>query len=356
MNFIAIMAGGVGSRFWPASRESLPKQFLDILGIGKSLLRLTYERSLNLVPNENILIVTNAKYRELVMEHLPELPVENILCEPSRNNTAPCVAYTALRVESMDQDGVMAILPSDHVIMKEKEFEVRINEAFKFAKENKALITLGIQPTRPDTGYGYIELGENGSDDIFEVRSFREKPELEKARAYVDDGGYVWNAGIFIWSVESILDAFKKNASQIYEVLTRNRSVYGTFNEQSYIDLNYPETEKISVDYAIMERAENVYCLPADIGWSDLGTWTSLHALLDKNDHGTVLLGEGDTGSSRDSLIRSHSSEKLIVAEGLDNFIVIDEKDVLLIWPKDREQEIKQLRERIDQRYDGKYS
>lgn len=357
MKYIAIMAGGVGSRFWPASREELPKQFLDILGTGRSLIRLTYERSLELVPNENILIVTNAMYKSLVMEHLPELPQENILCEPSRNNTAPCVAYTALRIKAMDENGVMAILPSDHVIMKEKEFIDRIEQAFDFASENEALVTLGIQPSRPDTGYGYIELAQNekGQEDIFKVRSFREKPDLETAKEYVSSGDYMWNAGIFIWSVRSILNAFEQHATQIYEVLTEDEAVYGTSGEQFYIDIQYPKTNKISVDYAIMENADNVYSIPADIGWSDLGTWTSLHALLDKDKNGNVKLGEVMSMDSKNTLIKSGVQDKLIVVEGLEDFLVIDEEDVLLIWPKDREQEIKQLREKIGSGYNDRY-
>lgn len=353
MKFIAIMAGGVGSRFWPSSRENLPKQFLDILGTGKSLLRLTYERSLKIVPNESILIVTNARYKELVLEHLPELPQENVLCEPSRNNTAPCVAYTALRIASIDASGTMAILPSDHVILKEDVFVEKIKQAMSYASTNDALMTLGIQPTRPDTGYGYIELGES-HDGIYNVKSFREKPDQKTAVQYVDSGDYVWNAGIFIWSVSSILAAYEKHANQIFETLTTRTEVYGTPDEQSYIDQQYPLTDKISVDYAIMENSKNVFCIPADIGWSDLGTWASLHAMLEKNANETVLLGEGLMEQSKNTIMKA-KGDKLIVAEGLNDFIVIDEDDVLLIWPKSREQEIKQLRSRIEDLYGDKY-
>lgn len=350
MKFIAIMAGGVGSRFWPASREALPKQFLDILGTGKSLLRLTYERSLKIVPNENILIVTNARYKPLVQEHLPELPIENILCEPSRNNTAPCVAYTALRIKAMDENGVMAILPSDHVILKEDEFVSKIERAMDFAGREQALVTLGIQPSRPDTGYGYIELDadRNDSDTVVKVNSFREKPNLSTAESYLASGDYVWNAGIFIWSVSSILAAYQNHAAQIVEVLTTNESAYGTPDEQDYINEQYPKTEKISVDYAIMEKAENVFTIPADIGWSDLGTWTSLHALLEKDQQQNVALGQILASGSKNCLIKSGVENKLMVVEGLEDFIVIDEKDVLLIWPKSREQEIKALRQSLE--------
>jgi mannose-1-phosphate guanylyltransferase len=355
-NYIAIMAGGVGARFWPASRERLPKQFLDIMGIGKSLLRLTYERSLKIVPNENILIVTNEQYKSLVVEHLPELPQENILCEPSRNNTAPCIAYTALRVESMSSDGVMIVLPSDHVILKEDIFVEKINTAVDFARTNDALLTLGIQPTRPDTGYGYIEMdNEAVQGDVIKVKSFREKPDKPTAEKYLSSGGYVWNAGIFIWSIRSILSSFQNNAPGILDILSSRKEVFGTSSEQPFINEWYPQTESISVDYAIMERSENVYTIPSDIGWSDLGTWASLHDMLDKNEKGTALLGEGMAMSTSNSLIKTYNG-KLVVAEGLDDFIVIDEKDVLLIWPKDREQEIKSLRSTIAEKFKGKYS
>ncbi len=348
------MAGGVGSRFWPASREELPKQFLDILGTGKSLLRLTYERSLKLVPNENILIVTNAKYKGLVNEHLPELPDDNILCEPSRNNTAPCVAYTALRIKALDPNGVMAILPSDHVILKEDVFAEKLNQAMTFAEGNEALVTLGIQPTRPDTGYGYIELGAEGENKVYKVDAFKEKPDMDTAKTYVENGGYLWNAGIFIWRADAILNAFQNHALQIYTTLTKDISKFGTREEQAYIDEQYPLTDKISVDYAIMEKSNVVYSIPADIGWSDLGTWNSLHALLNKDAAANAHLGNSIIGKSKNSLIKTQG-DKLVVVEGLEDFIVIDEDDVLLIWPKDREQEIKALRNEVEKKYGGKY-
>jgi mannose-1-phosphate guanylyltransferase len=344
--FIAIMAGGVGSRFWPSSREAYPKQFLDILGTGKSLLRLTYERCLSIVPNEHVLIVTNKQYEGLVSEHLPELPKRNILCEPSRNNTAPCVAYTALRIEAEAKDGVMAILPSDHIILKEEAFKNAIEKAFDFAANNDALLTLGISPSRPDTGYGYIEMGDEVEDGLHQVSAFREKPDLATAKQYLSTGNYVWNAGIFIWSVPAIIKAFNSSAPNILEVLTEDAQKIGSDEEQEYIDKVYPNTESISVDYAIMERASNVYTIPAEIGWSDLGTWASLHDIMDKNENGAVLIGEGDTRDSREVLIKGQPG-KLTIVEGLEDFIVIDEEDVLLIWPKSREQEIKALRNEL---------
>ena len=336
------MAGGVGSRFWPASTEETPKQFLDILGVGKSLIRLTFERFLNLVPAERILIVTNKKYKQITQEHLPELPEENILCEPSRNNTGPCVAYTALRLQAINPDAIFVTAPSDHVILKEQEFLDRIKEAFSYVEQNDAIVTLGIQPTRPDTGYGYIQMEDgNNSKGPQSVSSFREKPNLETAKNYVADGGYLWNAGIFIWKAEELLVSFDKSEPEITKVLTEDVSQFNTPNEQAYIDRVYPNTPSISVDYAILERADNVYTIPADIGWSDLGTWNSLHAYLDKDDNETVTLGaQTHLIDTSNSIIRT-DSDKVVVIKGLNNYIVVDEPGALLIYPKSDEQEIK---------------
>ena len=348
--YITIMAGGVGSRFWPASTEDTPKQFLDILGVGKSLLRLTFERFLNLVPAERILIVTNKKYKSLTQFHLPELPEENILCEPSRNNTAPCVAYTALRLRALNPNAVFVTAPSDHVILKEEAFLQKINEAFEYVESNQAIVTLGIQPTRPDTGYGYIEV--SGEEDvetkqIHKVASFKEKPNEGIAKSYLDAGNYLWNAGIFIWKAEDLINSFKLNAPEIINVLAEDESQFASANEQNYIDRVYPNTPRISVDYAILEKADNVYTIPADIGWSDLGTWNSLHAFLDKDQNFSVTIGDNThLIDTTNTIVRSDSS-KVVVIKGLDDFIVVDEPDALLIYPKGDEQEIKQVVEQV---------
>ena len=367
-HYITIMAGGVGSRFWPASTEETPKQFLDILGVGKSLIRLTFERFLKIVPAERILIVTNQQYKALTQLHLPEIPEKNILCEPSRNNTGPCVAYTALRLQAENPDAVFVTAPSDHVILKEEAFLEKIQQALTFVEKNDAIVTLGIQPTRPDTGYGYIEvegtglkvqgdltgkdiqmrvaspLGAGGSEGKpLEVLSFREKPDLKTAEEYLQAGNYFWNGGIFIWKAKDLLQSFQHNAPGIYSILTQDISKYNTTEEQSYIDRVYPDTPSISVDYAILEKADNVYTIPADIGWSDLGTWNSLHAFLDKDDNFTVTLGDNThLIDTEDSIIRS-DSKKVVVIKGLKNYIVVDEPDALLIYPKSDEQEIKQV-------------
>jgi len=293
-HYITIMAGGVGSRFWPASTEETPKQFLDILGVGKSLIRLTFELFLNLVPADRILIVTNKT-------------------------------------------------PSDHVILKEQAFLDRIKEAFSFVEQNEAIVTLGIAPTRPDTGYGYIQMQDSDADGPRSVSSFREKPNLETAKEYLEDGSYLWNAGIFVWKASELLKSFDKNEPEITRILSQDVSLYNTPEEQAYIDQVYPDTPRISVDYAILERADNVYTIPADIGWSDLGTWNSLHAYLDKDDNQTVTLGaKTHLIDTSNSIVRT-DSDKVVVIKGLDNYIVVDEPGALLIYPKSDEQEIKQV-------------
>ncbi len=354
MNYIAIMAGGVGSRFWPASREDKPKQFLDITGTGQSLLQMTVERFKKIVPVENIFIVTNKKYKELVKEQLPELSDNQIIGEPSRNNTAPCVAYTALKLASLDPNANMVVAPSDHLILKEDAFLEQIKKALDFASENDALLTLGIKPTRPDTGYGYIHFDE-GQNGVNPVKAFKEKPDLAKAKEYVASGDYLWNAGIFIWSVKSVLKAFENYANEIYKILSEDNSAYNTSSEQAYIDRVYPTTPSISIDYAIMEKADNVFTLPSDIGWSDLGTWGSLHAESKKDADNNVILAEKVIlAEAKNNMIRLPKG-KLAVIKGLEDFIIIDEGDVLLIYPKSEEQEIKQVRKEIENKIGEEY-
>jgi mannose-1-phosphate guanylyltransferase len=350
--FIVIMAGGVGSRFWPSSTNEKPKQFLDILGIGKSLIRMTFERSLSLVPAENIFILTNQKYKTLVKQHLPELPENNILCEPSMNNTAPCIAYSALRLKAIHPNSVFAVLPSDHVILKETEYQNIMEKAFSFAENNNVLVTLGIQPSRPDTGYGYIQCGESANekdikyDGFKKVLSFREKPDQHTAEAYLKSGDYLWNAGMFIWSVSAILDAFTKYAEDILTVLSEKEEMFGTSEEQNYIDQVYPSTRSISIDYAIMEQAENVYTIPAEIGWSDLGTWNSLHAYLESGDS-TVKIGDNIHLIDCEDVMVMSNNQKNIVIKGLKDYIVVDEDHAILIYPKSAEQEIKEVVQRL---------
>ena len=345
--YIAIMAGGIGSRFWPSSTTERPKQFLDILGVGKSLIRMTFERVLPLCPAEQIMVLTNKKYKALVMEHLPELPEKNILCEPSMNNTAPCIAYMALKIGQRDPEASFAVLPSDHVILKEDIYRQKLDQAFLFAENNDALVTLGISPTRPDTGYGYINyIPDAIKEGVYKVAAFKEKPDEAQAQKYLASGQYLWNAGMFVWSVRSILTSFRTNAPNIVHVLSKDISAYNTDREQDYIDEVYPDTENISIDYAILERADNVYTLPSDIGWSDLGTWSSLHAYMsDKTDQ--VTIGSNIHLINSNNIIVMSNNDKTIVINGLQDYIVVDEDHALLIYPKSDEQEIKEVVKRL---------
>ena len=345
------MAGGIGSRFWPASRTERPKQFLDILGVGKSLIRLTFERFLKLVPAENIFIVTNEMYKGLVKEHLPELTDNQILCEPSRNNTGPCVAYTAFKLYHLNPEANFVVAPSDHVILKEDEFIRQLQRALAYTADHDALLTLGITPTRPDTGYGYVQFEPEGKTGVHTVYRFTEKPPLEKAQAMLASGDYLWNAGIFVWSARSILKSFETHAPEIHRILSAGGGCYNTAKEQPFIDEHYPTTPNISVDFAIMEKSTNVFTIPADIGWSDLGTWASLHAEREQDAQGNVV--QGDKVIVQDvhnSLVRMPAG-KVAVIKGLDDFIVVDEGDVLLIWPKSEEQGIKGVTKEVEQRF-----
>ena len=343
-NYVAIMAGGIGSRFWPGSRQTMPKQFLDILGVGKSLIQLTYERFLNVAPKENIFIVTNKLYKDLVKEHLPDLTDNQILCEPSRNNTAPCVAYTAFKLENLNPDANMVVAPSDHIILNSPEFVRLVNKGLQFSNDNDALLTLGIQPTLPHTGYGYIQFGEAADSEVHKVIRFTEKPPLDKAKSFLASGDYLWNAGIFIWKARNVLKAYQQYASEIHEILGKGAPFYNTEEEQEFIDQFYPTTPDISVDYAIMENAQNIYTIPSDFGWSDLGSWGALFEEMDKDPHGNVInANKAILENVKDCLIRV-PKDKLVVLRGLEDYIVIDERNVLVVYPKTFEQEIKKVR------------
>ena len=350
------MAGGIGSRFWPASRTERPKQFLDILGVGKSLIRLTFERFLQLTTADRIFIVTNGIYKDLVKEHLPEIADNQILCEPSRNNTGPCVAYTAFKLKALDPEANFVVAPSDHIILKEDIFLDKIRKALSYTAENNALVTLGIEPSRPDTGYGYINFETEADTGVHKVIQFTEKPQLEKAKEFVASGQYLWNAGIFIWKAEHILASFKQHAEEIYTILSKGMNDYNTENEQAFVDENYPKTPSISVDYAIMEKAENIFTIPASFGWSDLGTWASLHAESDKDEQGNVINGDRVLHYDLSNSLVRMPANKLAVIKGLDDFIVIDEGDVLLIYPKSKEQEVKAIRNTVKEQYGDEYA
>jgi len=361
MQYVVIMAGGVGSRFWPASRTAKPKQFLDILGLGKSLIRLTFERFLKLVPASNIFVVTHADYEALVKEELPELGSAQILCEPSRQNTAPCVAYAAFKISELDPNASFVVAPSDHLIIKEEEFLRKIQQGLDFVSENDALLTLGIKPTHPNCGYGYINFDNYiASEEIYPVNCFTEKPDLKTAEAFFSGGQHLWNAGIFLWNVSSLLRAFEKYQPSMYASFKNIESKLNTAEERSVINLLYPGLESISIDYAIMEKADNVYTLPADIGWSDIGTWGALHEILEKDESGNALLADHSEQvilqESENCLIKSENSKKLIVIGGLNDYIVVDEADVLLIYPKNKEQEVKPLLKGIEEKFGERFS
>jgi mannose-1-phosphate guanylyltransferase len=354
-NYVLIMAGGVGSRFWPKSRNHFPKQFIDILGIGKSLLQLTYERFLKICPNSHICILTNKEYAGLVAQQLPDVLTENILLEPSRNNTAPCIAYAAYKIGKTNPDANIVVAPSDHLILKEEVFLDKIQIALDFSTENDALLTLGISPTRPDTGYGYIKY-QDGFEEVKKVDAYMEKPVLAKAEEYLASGDYVWNAGIFIWSAASLKNAFKKYAPEIAALFESGLSCYNTDRESEFINTKYPTSPNISIDYAILEKADNVYTIPADIGWSDLGTWASLHAVGEKDAANNMVNLDKINLKETSNCIIHLPKDKAAVIRGLDNYIVVDDGEVLLIYPKSEEQEIKQVAKDIVAEHGSKYA
>lgn len=344
------MAGGIGSRFWPSSRAARPKQFIDILGTGQSLMQMTYERARRFSAAEQILVLTNQQYQGLVANHLPEILAGNILTEPSRNNTAPCIAYAAFKLYQKDPEAIMVILPSDHLILKERIYDQKIQTAVEFVAENNALLTLGIQPTRPDTGYGYIQCArDEPGTEILAVKSFKEKPDLKTAMNYISSGEYLWNAGIFIWKAKDVISGFQRYQPALYELFEKGMADYNTGRESDFIEQYYPDAPKISIDYALMEKADNVYSVPADIGWSDLGTWASLWEVKQKDEQQNVLITENNVLLSETSgCIISKDPEKLAVIDGLTDYIVIDQKDVLLIYPKNKEQQIKNVIEGLE--------
>lgn len=341
------MAGGVGSRFWPMSTTEKPKQFIDVLGVGRSLLQLTFDRFKGICSPENVWVVTNRSYKDLVLEQLPEIPVTNILCEPCRRNTAPCIAYVSWRIKSKDRNANIVVTPSDHIVTNCEEFKRVISQCLKFTSETDAIITLGMKPTRPETGYGYIQADLSScsprNKEIFRVDSFREKPDLETAKKYIQNKSYFWNAGIFIWSVNTIVNAFRIYQPAISKIFESLQPVYGTPKEQEEIDLRFPECENISVDYAIMEKAEEIFVCPADFGWSDLGTWGSLLVQTKKDLYGNGVIGENVSLFDTHNCIVHILDKKKVVIQGLDGYIVADDGNKLLICKLSEEQRIKQF-------------
>lgn len=356
-NYCVIMAGGVGARFWPYSRNERPKQFLDFLGTGKSLIQLTYERFRKVVPAENILIVSNVLYKDLILEQLPDLHHEQVLLEPSRRNTAPCIDYAVHRIKAKTEKANIIVAPSDHLILNENEFLRIINQGIKFISENDSLLTLGITPNRPETGYGYIQV-EESKDNLHKVKTFTEKPNLELAKVFVDSGEFFWNSGIFLWNLQAIEHAFRMFLPDVNSQFEKGKNVYGTPQETIFIEEAYSSCPNISIDYGIMEKAKNVYVICAEFGWTDLGTWGSLYETLknskDANGNTSLSCNVNFYDSTNNLIVLEKG--KLAVIQGLNDSIVVESDDILLICKKEEEQRIRQFVGEINIKYDGKYN
>ena len=343
-NYYAIlMAGGVGSRFWPVSTSELPKQFHDMLGAGSTLIQKTFSRLSKIIPAENILILTNERYNDLVLEQLPMVKQEQVLLEPAMRNTAPCILYASLKIQKQNPNAIMVVAPSDHWIEDEDEFSRNLQQCFQFCLKENALMTLGIQPTFPNTGFGYIEFDKSDANPIKKVNQFREKPDYETAKSFLEAGNFLWNGGIFIWSVKSITEAFEKFQPQMNGLFQQGSESYNTANEKQFIATNYGKAENVSIDYAIMEKAKNVYVLQATFDWNDLGTWGQLHEKLDKDENNNgVINAKVVLENASNNIVRSDAN-KLVVIDGLHDYIIVDNENVLLIYPKSKEQDIKRI-------------
>ncbi len=338
------MAGGIGSRFWPYSRADHPKQFLDILGVGKTLLQLTLERIRSLLPPENILVVTNATYADLVRQQLPEIIEHNILLEPYRKNTAPCIAYACHKLLSRNSAAQAVLLPSDHFILGEEKFKATLLAALKITERQDIIVTIGVRPTRPDTGYGYIQFLESKQDgDLLKVKTFVEKPPPEMAATFCQSGDFLWNSGIFISNIRTMLNAYQHHLPEVNELFKKGKKVYDTPEEASFIDRTYALCPNVSIDTAIMEKAKNVMVMPATFGWSDLGTWVSLYEAYAKDYWGNAVKGKNVMIYDAHNCMIMVPAEKLVVVEGLEDFIVVDTHDALLICRKNQEQRIKEI-------------
>jgi len=345
--YCVIMAGGVGSRFWPMSTTEKPKQFLDILGVGRSLLQQTFDRFLPICKPEHIIIVTNELYKDLVLEQLPEIGEDQVLLEPHRRNTAPCIAYANYRILKQNPEANIIVAPADHLILNQQEFLRIINEGLRFVQDKDVLLTLGIKPSRPETGYGYIQMNSEEVDssvqELRKVKTFTEKPNLEMAKVFLDSGDFYWNSGLFIWSLKSINKAFKANLQEVDSLFDEIYDKIGTADESSVIGKTYSECKNVSIDYGVMEKADNVYVLCSDFGWSDLGTWGSLYEHSDKDEKGNTAGGEiVNLYEVNNTIVRSEAG-KTVVVQGLDDYIVVDSEKVLLICKKEEEQRIKQF-------------
>ena len=346
-NHLVIMAGGIGSRFWPMSTEERPKQFIDVLGVGRTLIQMTLDRFQGVCPMENVWIVTNERYADLVHEQLPDVPVDHILQEPCRRNTAPCIAYVSWRIKMTDPKANVVVSPSDHIVTNVDEFRRVITSCLKFASETDAVLTLGMKPTRPETGYGYIQADLTSNSprnrEIYRVDQFKEKPDLETAKHYISEHNFFWNAGIFVWSVETIVNALRVYAPRINNIFERIQNVMGTPQEQETINKVYPDCDNISIDYAVMENAEEIFVFPADFGWSDLGTWGSLLLQSQRDMYGNGLIGKNIHTFECHNCVVHTAQEKKVILQGLDGYIVAEHDDTLLVCKLSEEQRIRQF-------------
>lgn len=344
MNHLVIMAGGVGSRFWPMSTPEKPKQFIDVLGSGRTLLQLTVDRFKGICDSDNVWVVTSRRYAQLVKEQLPDIPDSNILLEPCMRNTAPCIAYVSWKIRKKDPKANLVISPSDHIVMDTTEFKRVIRKGLEFTAAGERILTLGMLPTRPETGYGYIKIKEKEEgEEIVRVEGFKEKPDLKTAERYLAEGGYFWNAGIFLWNVETIEKAFRENQPDLADIFDKIYDTFYTPGEQEAIDTYFPECKNISIDYAIMEHARNIYMFPASFGWSDLGTWGSLYEQLPKDEAGNAVVGERvRMVESNDCVVHTSGGQRMVI-QGLEGYIIAEQDNVLLICRKADEQRIKEF-------------
>lgn len=352
-NYAIIMAGGIGSRFWPLSVPEKPKQFLDILGTGKTLIQMTYERLLPMVNPENIYVLTNATYADLVKDQLPALKWEQILTEPQRKNTAPCIAYAAAKIGALNSAAKLIVCPSDHLIVKEDRFRAIIEIALTDAEQTNSIVTIGIDPTKPHTGYGYIEIDSNAdrsAGSVSDVKQFREKPDLATAEQFLSEGNFFWNSGIFIWKASTVIGALKNHQKDIYDLFCANTSAYNTEKEQDFVNEAFIKTPDISIDYAVLEKASNVKVVISDFDWSDLGTWGSLSEHIEKDAFNNALIGSNiHVFGASNNLINSKSG-KTVLINGIDNCIVVDAEDVLMILSQKDEQDLKHFVAKINQK------
>lgn len=354
-NFCVIMSGGVGSRFWPFSKEDKPKQFLDFFGTGRSLLQSTYDRFKKIVPAENIYIVTNDSYAEMTKKQLTEINDNQLLLEPMRRNTAPAIAFATSRINAVNPKANIIVAPSDHLIMNEDQFVTDMKKGLEFVNDNKVLLTLGIKPSRPETGYGYIQANDVEKSGIHKVKAFTEKPNLELATKFVESGEFFWNSGIFIWNVESIMEAYSKYLPDIYQKFNEGKEFFNTPSEKKFIDESFPFCPNVSIDYGIMEKAENVYVNISDFGWSDLGTWGSLHDISERDNSNNANLNCKTLFVESNDNIVAMSDEKLVVVQGLEDYIIAESDNVLMICKKSEEQRIKHFVTDVKFRYGDEY-